>query len=250
MLGLLLLFAVGLLNSVTAHGGVSNYSVGTKWYRGYNPNEAPEEQDGQPWLINRKWLSIDPINDPANLSIACNTPGTPAVSSIPIKAGEDITAIYYYWLHNVGPMIAWMADCGGPCNKFNASEGKWFKIGQRGLLSGGIVEGNWFQRQFQNWEGLPCNWTETIPASLKPGNYLIRHEIVALHIPNSPQFYPECAHLEVSGKGTKTPGKKYLGSFPGIWSLKDPELNIDIYSNANYNRTTYNISGPPVWKGE
>jgi hypothetical protein len=32
-------------------------------------------------------------------------------------------------------------------------------------------------------------WESTIPASLKAGNYLIRHELLALHQANTPQFY-------------------------------------------------------------
>jgi hypothetical protein len=39
----------------------------------------------------------------------------------------------------------------------------------------------------ENWVGTPELWTGTIPATLKPGNYLIRQEIIALHIVNKPQ---------------------------------------------------------------
>jgi hypothetical protein len=116
-------------------------------------------------------------------------------------------------------MVLWMADCGSDCRTFNASEGQWFKIAQRGLISGTIQEGMWGQRLFQNWDGTPDLWTETIPAALKPGNYLIRHEIIALHIANKPQFYPECAHLTVTGNGTETPGEEYLAKIPGVYSM-------------------------------
>jgi hypothetical protein len=30
-------------------------------------------------------------------------------------------------------------------------------------------------------------WTSTIPATLAPGNYLIRHELIAVHQANNPQ---------------------------------------------------------------
>ena len=116
-------------------------------------------------------------------------------------------------------MVLWMADCGADCRTFNASQGNWFKIAQRGLISGTIQEGMWGQRLFQNWDGTPDLWTETIPASLKAGNYLIRHEIIALHIAHKPQFYPECAHLTVSGNGTESPEKEYLTKIPGVYSM-------------------------------
>ena len=35
------------------------------------------------------------------------------------------------------------------------------------------------------------SWTSTIPATLKPGNYLLRHELLAIHTSNAPQWYPE-----------------------------------------------------------
>ena len=92
-------------------------------------------------------------------------------------------------------------------------------------------------------------WTSTIPAFLKPGNYLIRHELIAIHTSNAPQFYPECAQLTITGSGTAVPGASSMASIPGVYSMSDPEININIYSNENQGVTTYNIPGPAVWKG-
>jgi len=56
----------------------------------------------------------------------------------------------------------------------------------------------------------------TIPKQLKAGAYLIRHEVIMLAA-NPAQFYPQCAHLMVTGEGTKLPSKEYLVSFPGAY---------------------------------
>ena len=104
---------------------------------------------------------------------------------------------------------------------------QWFKIGERGLESGTILEGDWFQKTFSKWDGSPSLWSEKVPENLKPGKYLIRHEIISLHSANKPQFYPECAHLEVSGEGTKEPGEEYLVRIPGVWSM-DREFPVHI----------------------
>ncbi|CAG8958420.1 hypothetical protein HYFRA_00011097 [Hymenoscyphus fraxineus] len=138
------------------------------------------------------------------------------------------------WLHNVGPMIAWLAHCNGPCASpsFNASAAEWFKIGQRGLLSGGIVEGWWYQREFQDWTGGPNIWTETLPKALKAGEYLIRHEILALHIEDKPQWYMECAHLNVSGPGTGFPGERFRVGIPGVWRLDGMSLSFFLCFNG------------------
>lgn len=80
-----------------------------------------------------------------------------------------------------------------------------FKIEQAGLISGSVATGSWAQGQ------LIANgnsWTTTIPASLAPGEYFLRHEVapvpflrlwsyltsgklLSLHTPNQPQFYPQ-----------------------------------------------------------
>ncbi|KAE8446402.1 hypothetical protein EG329_012007 [Mollisiaceae sp. DMI_Dod_QoI] len=242
-------FAATLLSFAAAHGGTSNYTVDGVWYRGYTPDAPAADQDGQPWLVQRKWITINPIFETDNISLACNFPGDPAPSSIPINAGDNITAVYYYWLHTVGPMVLWMADCGASCATLNLTTANWFKIAERGLLSGTIQTGTWGQRAFQNWDGTPDLWTETIPGDLKPGNYIIRHEIIALHIANKPQFYPECAHLVVSGNGTAVPPKEYYAKIPGVYNMSQPEINIDVYAANVCNLTTYTTPGPPVWTG-
>ncbi|KAF2713703.1 lytic polysaccharide monooxygenase [Pleomassaria siparia CBS 279.74] len=233
---------------VSAHGGALNYTVGDTWYSGYDPY-GPTDQDDAPYIVQRKWVTNVPIFEADNKSLACNFPGTPAHASIPINAGENITGVYGMWVHTVGPMLVWMADCSGNCRTFDADKADWFKIGERGLLEGTIEEGMWFQRAFVNWDGGPSLWTENVPASLKAGNYLIRHEIISLHSANKPQWYPECAHLEVKGSGTKSPGKEYLAKIPGVYSMNQPEINIDIYAPGVGNQTTYKIPGPPVWTG-
>ena len=48
-------------------------------------------------------------------------------------------------------------------------------------------------------------WPAAIPANLAPGNYLIRHELLALHQVYTLQCYPECAQLVVTGTGTGVP---------------------------------------------
>lgn len=46
---------------------------------------------------------------------------------------------------------------------------------------------------------------------------MIRHEILSIHVGNRPQFYPECAHLNITGEGSAFPPEEYLGTFPGIY---------------------------------
>lgn len=174
-------------------------------------------------MIQREWASIDPIFSATDRFLACNDPGTPPPSYIPIRAGEDITAVYWYWLHPVGPMSVWLARCSDNddptgCADVDVNEVKWFKIWEAGLLSGpSLAEGLWYQKQFQRWDGSPSLWPATIPAALKSGLYMIRHEILSIHVGNKPQFYPECAHLNITGGGELAPPDEFLKKFPGAY---------------------------------
>ncbi|KAI0018579.1 lytic polysaccharide monooxygenase [Xylariomycetidae sp. FL0641] len=228
------------LTLVAGHGGLANYTVGDTWYRGFDPDEALSEQEGQDWMVQRIWASIDPIFSVADAGLACNAPGTAPPSYIPIAAGADLTAVYWYWLHPVGPMSVWLAWC-GPSSSSSSSSGcedvdvnalDFFKIWEGGLLEGSVPEGVWYQKQFQRWDGGPDLWPVTIPATLRPGLYVVRHEILSIHIADKPQFYPECAHLNISGDGTAVPSQEYLVRFPGAYAEDDPSIKIDIYSDA------------------
>jgi len=235
-----------LAHQVASHGGCLNYTVGETWYPGYvdftppdipshdllshsstqltqhsyNPDDDHTSQEAAPWMPQRSWITVDPIFETTNHSLSCNFPGRPARAYIPITAGSNITAVYGSWVHTVGPMIAWMAHCpGDDCFTADPSTLDWFKIGQKGLESGTIELGDWFQKTFSRWDGTPSLWSETVPKGLRKGRYLVRHEIISLHSANKPQFYPECANLDVSGEGEGYPEKKYMAKFPGVWSM-------------------------------
>jgi hypothetical protein len=47
---------------------------------------------------------------------------------------------------------------------------------------------------------------------------MVRHEIVNLEL-DPVQFYPNCAHFEVSGDGEGVPGGEYLVKLPGGYSV-------------------------------
>jgi hypothetical protein len=57
------------------------------------------------------------------------------------------------------------------------------KIDQEGLVSGTQNSGIWAGDAILD----TLIWTTTIPASLAPGNYLMRHELIAVHQANNPQ---------------------------------------------------------------
>ena len=244
---LLLLAGLALLaEPALGHGGLANYTVGDTWYRGcvhshhdphntipnphnqttdtqlthhsYDPFTPATDQLNQPWMIQRQWSSIDPLFTPLSPYLACNNPGTPPPSYIPITAGANLTAVYWYWLHPYGPMTVWLAYCSDnntDCADVDVSRVGWFKIWEAGLLDGNLVEGMWWQKQFQRWDGEPGLWPARVPKGLRRGLYMVRHEILSIHVGGKPQFYPECAHLNVTGGGEVVVPEEWLLRFPG-----------------------------------
>lgn len=159
--------------------------------------------------------------------MTCNFDGQATATSVhaPIKAGSNITAHWDNfvpgvfpngWIHDSGPLFTYMAACpGDSCEGFDGSGNVWFKIDQVGLTpEAKDLRGPWKQGEFLLYNK---RYTVTIPKNLKPGNYLIRHEVMMVaSVPA--QFYPECAQLTVTGDGTMFPSDDYLVSFPGAYS--------------------------------
>ncbi|KDN37334.1 hypothetical protein RSAG8_10222, partial [Rhizoctonia solani AG-8 WAC10335] len=232
---------LGSFGLVLAHGGVTSIAIGGKTYQGWQPYLSATNQvtAGRPY---------DPILDPTGSTLHCNNNGSvgPNQQTLAITAGQTITSLYAQWTHAEGPYTVYLAACPDTgCTSVNSSTVKWFKIYELGLISGTVYTGQWAN-------GLllaNLKWDTIIPSNLKPGNYLIRWETLALHQSNTPQFYPECAQLQVTGSGTAFPASEYLVSIPGAWQASDPGVTIDIYSEAAKTQTTYVIPGPRIYPG-
>jgi len=234
---------LALASTALAHGGVLSYKISGTTYNGFVPYNSPSGQSS----IQREWDSYNPILDPSTSSVVCNTAGTAAQKSATVAAGSSITAYWNNpWPHNIGPVSVMMYNCGGDCSKVSGSGAGWFKINQVGLVSGTLSKGTWGSGQMISDNS---SWTTTIPKTLAPGNYLIRHETIALHTANQPQFYPECAHLTITGSGTGKPSSSSTFSLPGLYQKGDPNLYFDPYSNENQQKTTWTYPGPAPWTG-
>ncbi|KAL0063798.1 Esterase/lipase/thioesterase [Marasmius tenuissimus] len=242
MLFNLLGLALISLPKVLAHGGVLSIGIGGTIYDGWHPYDSPSNQSS----IIRPWSS-NPITDAGDATLACNDDGTSPASqkTATIAAGSKITAYWnQVWPHAQGPMLAYMASCGGSsCNGFNAKSAKWFKIDQVGLISGTVGNGYWGSGQMIDNNS---SWTTTIPSTIPAGSYLIRFETIALHSMPA-QFYPECAQLQVTGGGSQAPPSSILVSLPGAYSNSDPGVNINLYTTEAMSQTTYIIPGPAVY---
>jgi len=141
-------------------------------------------------------------------------------------------------------MIDYLAACNGPCETVDKTTLLWHKIDQLGLISGTQeTDGYWAS------DVMIANnnsWTVQIPSTIKTGNYVVRHETIALHAAasaNGAQDYPFCFNLAITGTGTDglTTGGT-LGT--ALYTPTDPGILFDIYSNPI---PAYTIPGPALY---
>jgi cellulase len=133
-----------------------------------------------------------------------------------------------------------------------------------GLLpeSGNPEDVSWFKIDEATYDPKTVTWgsdwlmknkssrTTTIPSDIKPGTYVVRHEIISLHNAlnddfnkksSGAQFYPSCIKVKVTGSGTATPPG---GKFPGLYKWDEKGILVNIFYRAN----EYFSPGGPVYK--
>jgi len=130
-----------------------------------------------------------------------------------------------------------MASCGGDCTTFDASNAEFFKIDQEGYLGPPPAQ-NWATDKLiqDNF-----SWTVAIPKTIKDGEYLVRHEILAMHSVGQPQFYPSCTQVRVNNGGSSTPASTEVVKATDIY---DSATFPDIWDGV----TSFNIAGPLLSK--
>jgi len=211
---------------VSAHGLVTRVQV--------NGGQMINVNDASSSI--RKVSSQDPIKGAMNPAVNCGTNAQPASSNLQVQPGDTIgfdwrEANDGLWPHNTGPELTYFASCGATtCDKVDSSTLQWFKTDQKGRDG----SGQWVQAALMNG----ALSTTTVPANLAPGNYMIRHEIIALHLANSPggaEFYAGCVQAVVGGSGTGAPAAGDLVSLPGAYSDNDPGILVNAFdAGANY----------------
>ncbi|EAU87435.1 hypothetical protein CC1G_02194 [Coprinopsis cinerea okayama7 len=237
-------------SGVEAHGYVQEVTLGTTKYTGSLPYQDPY-MNPYPDRIIRKIPSNGPVEDLTSIDMQCNGWAAGNWATAPssivgkINAGDTIKFHWTEWPDShVGPMITYMARAPSDITKWSPGTAPvWFKIDE----SGKFPDGKWAATH-KLYETNHI-YTVRIPPNLRPGQYLIRHESVALHGAfNYPgiQHYPSCTQVEVVGNGNAFPNSSYLVSIPGAYTPQTPGIVFDVYSDPS---RPYPIPGPPVWTG-
>ncbi|CAE6356440.1 unnamed protein product [Rhizoctonia solani] len=191
-----------------------------------------------------------PITDLTSNTLACNTNGeVAAAATCPVEAGTKVAVEMHQQPNDRncateaiggnhdGPTIIYMAKVDNAATAVG-SEASWFKVAETGLVSK-----DYWGTDVMNAN---CGKVEfTIPADLPAGNYLIRAEVIALHVAGSvggAQLYMSCYQINVTGGGAASPATV---KFPGAYSPTDPGILFNMYGSYD----SYTIPGPAVYSG-
>jgi len=233
-----LLVPIVLLPLVEAHGIVGDVTIDGKKYQG--PIAGGGSLAGSPV---RQISDASPVKGATNKAVTCGPNAKPAPFVAPANPGSTIDVLWtandrQHWPHNTGPMLTYLASCGSvSCDKFDASNAQWFKINEVGKRSGGWVQQDQFDGKAHSFK---------LPSNLASGGYLLRHEIIALHLADQPggaEFYPSCIQIKVGGSQTGAPSPDELVKLPGAYKDNDPGILVNAFDDS-----AYKFPGPAVSK--
>lgn len=233
----------GLLAApAAAHGHVSNIVINGISYRGWDINSDPYNSNpplvaawGTPNTANG-FISPDAFE---TSDFICHLNATNGKGHIQVSAGDKISIQWTPWPESHhGPVLDYLADCGGLCETVDKNTLKFFKISEAGLVDGSTVPGYWGDDQLIENNN---SWMVQIPSTIAPGNYVLRHELIALHGAgslNGAQNYMQCFNLQITGSGSVKPSGVLATD---LYSPTDPGILVNIYASLNYV-----IPGPTV----
>ncbi|KAG5774567.1 hypothetical protein H9Q72_000055 [Fusarium xylarioides] len=230
---------------VSAHGHVDEIIINGVSYQGYGSTDFPYMENPPVvagWTISQRdngFVSPEAYGDP---DIICHRDATPAEGHIEVTSGDVITLRWSGWPENhIGPVLNYLANCKGPCERVDKTELEFFKIDSVGQLEQG-TPGRYADSVLQENGD---RWNVRIPENIAPGDYVLRHELIALHNAlerGGAQNYPQCFNLRITGDGSDSPSG-YLGT--ELYDIEDPGILVNVYSSS----VDYEVPGPTIVKG-
>ncbi|KAF2264947.1 glycoside hydrolase [Lojkania enalia] len=237
---------------ISAHGRITNISTSSgAVYEGWDPETALESINLPPlaaWSASNLGNIFVPPSSFNSSDITCHFNATPGALHVNASTGDILRFQWNEWpVSHKGPVLTYLAACNASCANVDKDKLHWVKIDQLGWLNSSGIEslgGTWASDILiaQNFA-----WNVKIPEGLAQGDYVLRHEIIALHVANEldgAQAYPQCVNLRVQNEGgEKKTERGVVGS--ELYGEKDKGILVDIHGKID----GYEIPGPLVWSG-
>ncbi|RAL12849.1 uncharacterized protein BO97DRAFT_367646 [Aspergillus homomorphus CBS 101889] len=241
-----LLTALLSATRVAGHGHVTNLVVNGVYYQGFDIGSFPYESDPPKvaaWTTPNTGNGFISPSEYGSDDIICHQNATNAKGHIVVAAGDKINIQWTEWPESHhGPVLDYLARCDGACETVDKTTLEFFKIDGVGLVSDTEVPGTWGDDQLIANNN---SWLVEIPPTIAPGNYVLRHELIALHsagTEDGAQNYPQCFNLQVTGSGTDKPAGT-LGT--KLYTEDEAGIVVNIYASLS----SYAVPGPTQYSG-
>ena len=217
-------------------------------YPTYNPYTYERMTDPTViWRSNEAKTAFVLAGNYDSPDFVCHVDGSPASDFIEVNAGDSINLKWTKWpVSHIGPIITYIANAGGDFSKVDKVNLPFVKIEELGLIRNSTDKKNKPEGYYAANKLIDAGgqWTVTIPDYVAPGNYIVRHEIIALmgavNIGHA-QHYPQCINVKVTGNG-KDPIASGTRA-KDLYKATDPGIQIMIYKDLDYQ-----IPGPKLYK--
>ncbi|RYP05788.1 hypothetical protein DL764_003557 [Monosporascus ibericus] len=234
------------VTTALGHGFITSFKTDGTQNQGFLLDYYYDKKNGLPtpkiaaWYAENLDIGFVAPNNYQTADINCHKNAVPGEITVPVSAGGTVEFQWgpNAWPHPHGPIITYLADCNGDCSKVDKTQLRWVKIEEVGI---DYTTQEWASAKLIANNGI---WRTKIPRSIAPGNYVLRHEIIALHGANSlngAQNYPQCFNVKITGSGTARPA-----GTPGtsLYKNTDPGILFNPYTTI----TNYPIPGPALFK--
>ncbi|KIM20933.1 carbohydrate-binding module family 1 protein [Serendipita vermifera MAFF 305830] len=260
-----------LAGSVLGHGQVRYFITSTTTY----PAADAYASSPDPNSPIRKLDTYGPAAPFTGSAITCGSGGNNAAAVVaPVAAGSSVTFDWGQW--SSSPVMTYIAACPSGCANFKGDSGNvWVKFQQDGFNPSRSPQ--WAEQILEAASSTGhSKWTVQIPSTLPNGEYILRHEILGLHvavipcmcrgismilircldstkrtelrlsIPNNRRLSRldrNCVQIKITGGGN-IPLPSGV-AFPGAYQPNDPGILTQLYWFTASNNT-YVIPGGPI----
>ncbi|KAK3358019.1 glycosyl hydrolase family 61-domain-containing protein [Lasiosphaeria hispida] len=246
-----------LLPTALAHSHLAYIIINGALFHGFDP--LPGRQTNAPDRVG--WSStnaddgfVGPVNY-TSPAIACHLDGASTPAHAPVRAGDNIHVQWNGWpIGHPGPLLSYLAPCEGTvdgCAGVDKTRLEWTKIDDSAPVlidptAGGGPPGTWATNVLIANNN---SWSVHVPVGLRPGPYVLRHELIALHFAakrGGAQNYPLCINLwvEPPAEGGEVVMPFMLDGVRAadLYREDDPGIWVDVFKTL----TTYVVPGPTV----
>lgn len=203
------LTAGALAAKAAAHGLVSGFVTDGTYNQGFildyyyekiNSGSFPDVAGWYEEATDNGFVSPDAYGE---ADIICHKNAENGQSTATVSAGGTIDFQWTTWPDShFGPILTYVASCGSDCTTVDKTTLEWVKIDEAAI-----------DLDTQTWPtaDLIANnntWSITVPSTLASGDYVFRHEIIAMHgagSENGAQNYPFCMNIAITGGGSDSP---------------------------------------------